>query len=140
MESSTKDAGCFLTHIVHAGWHVKLKTSVVAFNLTQFFPSINCDVLLSVLEKQGFAPEEVVFLWSYLVNWSTHCTWDNNLSPEFPSSMGVGPVLYNPPPVHMESAQTARTARTMLVIKKKAQSPCGLCADLLKFTRKKLLH
>jgi hypothetical protein len=39
--------------------------------------------------------------------------------------------------VRMESA---RTARTMLVKKKKARSPCGLRADLLKFTIKKLLY
>jgi hypothetical protein len=33
-QNSTKDAGCFLT----PGWHAKLKTSVVAFDLAQFSP------------------------------------------------------------------------------------------------------
>jgi hypothetical protein len=37
-QNSTKDAGCFLTHVVRAGWHTKLKTSMVAFDLAQFFP------------------------------------------------------------------------------------------------------
>jgi hypothetical protein len=58
-QNYTKDAGCFLTHIAQAGWHTKLKTSVVAFDLAQFFPSINHDVLLSILDNQGFVPEVV---------------------------------------------------------------------------------
>jgi hypothetical protein len=67
-QNSTKDAGCFLTHIVWAEWCAKLKTSMVAFDLAQFFPSINHDVLLSILDKQGFTPEVVMFFRSYLVN------------------------------------------------------------------------
>jgi hypothetical protein len=89
-QNSTEDAGCFLTHIVHVGWRAKLKTSMVAFDLAQFFPSINHDVLFSILGKQGFAPEVVAFFRSYLVDQFTHYTWDNDLSPEFPSSVGVG--------------------------------------------------
>jgi hypothetical protein len=89
-QNSTKDTGCFLTHIVCAGWHAKLKTSVVAFDLAQFFPSINHDVLLSILDKQGFAPEVVTFFRSYLVDQFTRYAWDDELSSEFPSSVGVG--------------------------------------------------
>jgi hypothetical protein len=89
-QNSTEDAGCFLTHVVHAGWHAKLKTSMVAFDLAQFFPSINHDVLLSIRDKQGFVPEVDVFFRSYLVDQSTCYAWDNDLSPEFPSSVGVG--------------------------------------------------
>jgi hypothetical protein len=66
-QNSTEDAGCFLTHVC-SGWCAKLKTSVVAFDLAQFFPSINHDVLLSILDKQGFAPEVVAFFRSYLVD------------------------------------------------------------------------
>jgi hypothetical protein len=43
-------------------------SSMVAFDLAQFFPSINHDVLLSILDKQGFVPEVVVFFKSYLVD------------------------------------------------------------------------
>jgi hypothetical protein len=89
-QNSTEDAGCFLTHVVCAGWRAKLKTSIVAFDLAQFFPSINHDVLLSILDKQGFAPEVVAFFRSYPVDRSTCYAWDNDLSPEFPSSVGVG--------------------------------------------------
>jgi hypothetical protein len=89
-QNSTKDAGCFLTHVVQVGWHTKLKTSVVAFDLAQFFPSINHDVLLSILDKRGFGPEVVAFFRSYLVDRFTCYTWDVDLSLEFPSSVGVG--------------------------------------------------
>jgi hypothetical protein len=89
-QNSTEDAGCFLTHIIRAGWRAKLKTSVVAFDLAQFFPFINHDVLLSILDKQGFTPEVVAFFRSYLVDQFTCYAWDADLSPEFPSSIGVG--------------------------------------------------
>jgi hypothetical protein len=89
-QNSTEDAGCFFTHVVWAGWRAKLKTSMVAFDLAQFFPSINHDVLLSILDKQGFTPEVVAFFRSYLVDQFTCYPWDDNLSPEFPSSVGVG--------------------------------------------------
>jgi hypothetical protein len=63
---------------------------VVTFDLAQFFPSINHDVLLSILDKQGFVPEVVAFFRSYLVDRFTCYAWDNDLSLEFPSSIGVG--------------------------------------------------
>jgi hypothetical protein len=85
-----RDTGCFLTHVVHAGWRAKLKTSMVAFDLAQFFPSINHGVLLSILDKQGFVPEVVMFSRSYLVDQFTCYAWDDELSLEFPSSVGVG--------------------------------------------------
>jgi retron-type reverse transcriptase len=87
---NSTDAGRFLTHIAYAGWHAKFKTSMVTFDLAQFFPSINHDVLLSILDKQGLAPEVVAFFRSYLVNQFTCYTQDNDLSLEFPSSIGVG--------------------------------------------------
>jgi hypothetical protein len=67
-QNSTEDAGYFLTHIAQARYCAKLKTSMAAFDLAQFFLSINHDVLLSILDKQGFAPEVVAFFRSYLVD------------------------------------------------------------------------
>jgi hypothetical protein len=62
---------------------------MVTFDLAQFFPSINHDVLLSIQDKQGFVPEVVVFFKFYLVDWFTHYTWDNDPSLEFLSSIWV---------------------------------------------------
>jgi hypothetical protein len=54
-QRSTEDARLFLTHLVQSGWAQKLQTSVVAFDIAQFFPSINHQFLLLVLRKQGAA-------------------------------------------------------------------------------------
>ena len=45
-QRSTEDAGTYLTHIVRAGWARGEKTSVVAFDIAQFFPSLNHEALL----------------------------------------------------------------------------------------------
>jgi retron-type reverse transcriptase len=49
MQRSTKDAGLYLTHLVKAGWARGLKTSVIAFDIAQFFPSLNHDMLMAIL-------------------------------------------------------------------------------------------
>jgi hypothetical protein len=48
-QQSMEDAGIFLTHLVRAGWTKGLKTNVVAFNITQFFPSLNHSLLVDIL-------------------------------------------------------------------------------------------
>src|SRR5262249_5351095 len=45
-QHSTEDAGVYLTHIVKAGWVANHDTSVLAFDLAQFFPSINHQAML----------------------------------------------------------------------------------------------
>ena len=56
-----------LTHLVCAGWVRKLKTSVIAFDIAQFFPSLNHEFLIVVMEQQGFPPETIRFFQSYLI-------------------------------------------------------------------------
>ena len=70
-QRSTEDAGLILTHMVRAGWAEGLLTSVVAFDIAQFFPSLNHDVLMSILAKQGFPLSVRRFFASYLVGCST---------------------------------------------------------------------
>ncbi len=55
-QRSTEDAGAYLTHLVRAGWARGLKTSVIAFDIAQFFPSLNHEFLLTAMRKQGFSP------------------------------------------------------------------------------------
>ena len=76
-QRSTEDAGLFLTHLVCSGWAKGLQTSVVAFDIAQFFPSINHRFLLAVLRKQGFHPKVAAFFASYLVNRHTSYVWNN---------------------------------------------------------------
>src|SRR4029077_12887106 len=89
-QNSTEDAGVFLTHIVRAGWAKGKVTSVLAFDLAQYFPSLNHEVIVSLLEGMGFAAQVVDFFKSYLTGRKTRYSWDNDLSPEFDTDVGVG--------------------------------------------------
>ncbi|CAA7267343.1 unnamed protein product [Cyclocybe aegerita] len=60
-QRSTEDAGLILTHLMRAGWVKGLQTSALAFDITQFFPSINHEMFMAVLRKQGFSPVLVEF-------------------------------------------------------------------------------
>ena len=46
---STMDAGVTLTHIVRSGWTKDKSTSTLAFDISQFFPSLNHNLLTSIL-------------------------------------------------------------------------------------------
>ncbi|CAA7264655.1 unnamed protein product [Cyclocybe aegerita] len=70
-QRSTEDAGLILTHLVRAGWVKGLQTSTLAFDIMQFFPSINHEMFMAVLRKQGFSPVLVDFFASYLIGCST---------------------------------------------------------------------
>ena len=70
-QQSTEDASVFLTHLVQAGWAKGLKTSIIAFDITQFFPSLNHSMLTSILSHFGFANCIVDFFSNYLVGRST---------------------------------------------------------------------
>ena len=89
-QRSTEDAGLFLTHLVRAGWAKGLQTSVIAFDIAQFFPSLNHDVLMAILNKQGFPPCVGSFFASYLVGRSTSYTWNSFISDPRQADVGVG--------------------------------------------------
>jgi len=50
---STMDAGVVLTHIIHSEWAKNLTTSTLAFNIVQFFPFLNHQLLSLILDKAG---------------------------------------------------------------------------------------
>jgi hypothetical protein len=89
-QRSTEDAGVYLTHLIRAGWAKGLTTSIVAFDIAQFFPSINHSVLLEVVAQSGFPLCVGNFFRSYLVGRLTTYKWDNFTSGTFPSDVGVG--------------------------------------------------
>jgi len=53
-QRSITDAGVFLIYIVHAGWIKRLHTSTLAFDIAQFFPLLNHQLLLLIMAKAGF--------------------------------------------------------------------------------------
>jgi len=68
----------------------KLKTSMVAFDIVQFFPSLNHDILMAVIVKAGFSPVVGNFFCSYLTGHKTMYKWDDFVSGLFAMDIGVG--------------------------------------------------
>jgi retron-type reverse transcriptase len=89
-QRSTEDAGLFLTHAIRAGWARKKKTSIIAFDVAQFFPSLNHNMLIAILRAQGFAPLLLNFFSDYLTGRKTEYLWKGERSPLFDSNVGVG--------------------------------------------------
>jgi len=87
---STANAGIALTHIVRSGWVKGKSTSTLAFNISQFFPSLNHRLLVLILEKAGLDPRVTNFFANYLVRRSTKYLWNNFISPSFMVNVGVG--------------------------------------------------
>ena len=89
-QRSTTDAGIYLTHIIRAGWLRQCHTSVIAFDIAQFFPSLNHEFLSICLKKVGLNTNVVGFFNSYHSNQYTTYTWNNFLLPAFNTNVGVG--------------------------------------------------
>ena len=87
---STSDAGIMLTHIVRSSWVKGKATSTLAFDISQFFPSLNHCFLILILEKAGIDLKVVSFFSNYLTQRSTKYLWNNFSSSLFEVSIGVG--------------------------------------------------
>jgi len=89
-QRSTTDAGIYLTHLIHTGWLKQCHTSVIAFDITQFFPSLNHKFLSTCLKKAGLNTNIIGFFNSYYSNCSTTYTWNNFSSLAFNINVEVG--------------------------------------------------
>jgi len=89
-QRSTTDTRVYLTHIIRAGWLRQCYTSVIAFDIAQFFPSLNHKFLSTCLKKAELNTNVVGFFNSYHSNRSTTYTWNKFLSPAFNTNVGVG--------------------------------------------------
>ena len=69
---STTDARVALTHTIRAGWVKNLSTSTLAFDITQFFPSLNHWLLSLIMKKAGFDHHIISFFSNYLVDRRTN--------------------------------------------------------------------
>ena len=79
---STTDAGIALTHIICLGQVKNNTTSILAFDIAQFFPSLNHYLLTCILQKAG--------LNICIVNFFTNYVQNNFSSPTFEVNIGVG--------------------------------------------------
>lgn len=89
-QCSTTDAGVYLTYVICADWIKELHTSTLAFNIAQFFPSLNHHLILLILTKASFDNRISQFFSNYLVNRYTQYIWNHFTSLVFNTDVGVG--------------------------------------------------
>ena len=87
---STTDMGVALTHSICSGWIKNLTTSTLAFDIAQFDPSLNHQLLLCIINKVGLDYKVSNFFKDYLVRRKTRYLWNNFLSPFYSIDVGVG--------------------------------------------------
>jgi len=80
----------YLTYLIRAGWLRQCHTSILAFDIAQFFPSLNHQFLSLCLKKAGLNTNIVRFFNSYHSNCSTSYSWNSFTSPPFNVNVGVG--------------------------------------------------
>jgi len=69
---STTDTGVVLTYIIHSSWVKSLLTSILAFDIAQFFPSLNHRILTLILKKAGLDNHIINFFANYLMGRQTN--------------------------------------------------------------------
>ena len=87
---STMDASIALTHIVRSGWAKGKTTSILTFNILQFFLSLNHRLLSLILEKASLNSKVSSFFENYLVRRKMSYIWNDLHSPSFEVNVGVG--------------------------------------------------
>jgi len=65
-------------------------TSTLAFDISQFFPSLNHRLLTTILSKVGLKLKVSRFFVDYLVQRKTNYLWNNLQSSDFEVNIGVG--------------------------------------------------
>ncbi|PSR72023.1 hypothetical protein PHLCEN_2v12104 [Hermanssonia centrifuga] len=91
MAHSTTDARINLAHQIRAGWQANLHTSMLLLDISQFYPSINHDIMIRTLIKQGFPKSLCTFFENYLKDRRTQFKLQSTgLSDPIDVSTGVG--------------------------------------------------
>ena len=86
----TLNAGVTLTHVICSGWIKKRTTSILAFDIVQFFLSLNHHLLTHSLSKTGFDPRVTSFFTDFLVQRKTNYWWNEFSFPMYEVNVRVG--------------------------------------------------
>jgi len=81
--------GIALTHFIHMGWIKNMSTSSLAFDVAQFFLSLNHRLLTLILGKAGFDSKVVKFFSNYLVDRKIKYFWNKFSFSQFDINVGV---------------------------------------------------
>ena len=73
---STTDVGLILMDLITENRDRGFHTTVLALDITQFFPSMSHEVICALLTKMGFNPKITRFLAAFLQDRSTTYSWD----------------------------------------------------------------
>ena len=87
---STINTGVALMHAIQTGWAKDLTTSTLIFDIAQFFPLLNHQLLSLIIKKVGFDQHISSFFADYLVNRKMIYLWNNFYSSTFNINIGVG--------------------------------------------------
>ena len=71
------------------GWIKELHLNTLVFDMTQFFPSLNCLLLLIILTKASFDIKVSCFFSNYLINGQTQYVWNYFISLFFNTNIRV---------------------------------------------------
>jgi len=82
----TTDARVFLTC---SGWIKNLQTSILVFDIIQFFLLLNHQLIPLILDKVEFHPKVSLFFSNYLMGRKIHYLWNNFISSSFNVDVGV---------------------------------------------------
>ena len=93
------DVKVFLIYIIQLEWIKNLQTSILAFDIAQFFSSLNHQLLTLILNKAGF-DSIIFFLFSnYLIGKKTQYLWNDfissffNVDVDFWQGLALSPIL-----------------------------------------------
>ncbi|PIL34385.1 hypothetical protein GSI_03160 [Ganoderma sinense ZZ0214-1] len=90
-QKSTVDAVNFLQTHIRGGWHEGLVTTMLGFDIAQFFPSVNHGLLVNILRRYGFSPTFCTFIATYFSPRKSSFRFRNSTSPDFECpDVGVG--------------------------------------------------
>ena len=89
-QRSMLDTNITLTHFIYSEWVKQKIMSTLAFNIAQFFPSLNHQLLPLILRKARFDPKVEYFFSNYLVGRKTWYFWNIFSSLFFNVEIGVG--------------------------------------------------
>ena len=90
MQHATTDAGLDVVHYVQEAWARDLVPSMLLLDVSQFYPSINHDVMVAMLRKEGFAEDLVLFFADYLKGRFTRYLFNGKLTAPAATPVGMG--------------------------------------------------
>ena len=110
----------FLTTQIKAGWKQGLVTSMLGFDVAQFFPSVNHDLLIQIMSRVGFNHKLCEFTSAYFGPRTSSFVFKGDTSPTFDCpSIRVGQgsslsptfsALYLAPAIHTVHSTTSVTS------------------------------